>query len=484
MAGLLVVEVNTLGGDCLRVEVMDTSTALDVKNAVARLCGVPSTCQQLIWGSHILQDTEGVANLVDSHVAGTHGALDAPISLTMAISLDWICEVMHSGSTSEKMRAFEDIMKLGSRGGVTAVRAVIGALLQQDKRIQCKAQSALEYLVSCLRDDLTTIQVMCGMLNEAVCPQHQVAGVQALAASGLIGDPTVVAALCNLIIRSRDRHLLFDAVCALASAAERGDPDAIAAICHCLANPDVNVRLRAAKYLATVADKGNRTAVFALIQCLQDGDEDVAHAAVTALKSAAVQGDVETVALLSACVKNGQGSVHGCAALQALAHVSERGDQEVISLISTHLDDESSNVRYGALRALVVVASRSDLVSIDRITRCLQDADADIRHTAVKALHRIADASNEAAVAALKLCLRDSSDAVRSAAMHALVALTGTTDHAVADNICTNSTASGFWHLPQLHLEPLQHWWSDIQSIFPRCSNVVVAGDTVRATYL
>lgn len=453
-----------MGGDVMRVDLNDTSLALDIKHAVARHWEIPPTCQRLILGSNVLQDADAI---------GTLCAHDGPTSLTMAISLDGIYSCVSGGSNPEKMHALEDVMKLGPRGGVAAVRAVIGALHQQDECVQRKAQKALDYLASTLRDDPLAMEVICGMLAEE---EYQSAGVQTLAAAGTTGNHAVVAALCTLIKSSWNSDVLVDAVCALASAAERGDLEAIAALCDCLENPDVNVRLYAAKYLATVTDKGNRSVALVLIQCLLDVDEDVSRAAVTTLKSTAGQGNMEIVALLSDCIKNGHGSIHGRAAMQALAHVSERGDAVVVSLISAHLADTHADVRYSALRALAVVASVSDPVSIDGITRCLQDADADVRHTAVKALHRIAEANNTVAVAALKTCLCDSNDLVRCAARDTLVRLTGITtfDHEQARIIPANTTPSGFWD-PSLHLEPLRHWWSEIRDIFPRCSNVAVA---------
>lgn len=451
----MLVEVNTLGGDVLRVDLNDTSSALDIKHAVARNWEIPSTCQRLILGTYVLQDNDAI---------GTLCACDGPTFLTMAVSLDGIYSCICEGSISEKLHALEDVMKVGRRDGVAAVRAVIGALTQRHECVQRKAQKALDYLASTLRDDPLAMEAICGMLVEE---KHQAAGVQALAAAGTIGNQTVVAGLCTLIKSTRNSDVLVDAVCVLASAAGRGDAEAIAALCYCLEIPDVNVRLCAAKCLASVTDKGNRTVALVLIQCLQDVDEDVSRAAVATLKSIAGRGNMEIVALLSDCINNGHGSIHCQEAMQALAHVSERGDAGVVSLISAYLDDAHADVRYSALRALTVVASRSDSESIDRIARCLDDVDADVRHTAVKALHRIAEANNIVVIASLKTCLHDSNDMVRCAARDALLGLTGITsfDRERAGIISANATPSGF----------SVSWWSEIQKMFPHCSDVAVA---------
>jgi len=256
------VSVCSASGDVLALELNETTSLGELKEAIAEKWLAPALCQKLLFGTEIMPDPVHLSELQNS----------CALSLTMLLSLDTIIECLDRESQFElsdnnqfvAARALAALAQLWSRGDQHAISLLQERIDNPASRIQAQAIAALR-----------------SNLNE--------------------GDELAVTTLCRCL-SSRNPQSRQSALSALSSCVKKGDKFAIAAVSDHLADEDNEVRQAAVLVLSEIVEQGNIDVICRLKTCLGDPDPSVREVALLALKRIANTGDESIIEAASLCL--------------------------------------------------------------------------------------------------------------------------------------------------------------------------------------
>ncbi|CAK0881813.1 unnamed protein product [Prorocentrum cordatum] len=183
----VLVTVASVAGEVLGLHLPGGSLGSQVKEAIsASSWRVPVACQRLLLPGGPLADGDPIAGHLPP------GA--AELGVTMAVSLEGVCEELQSAPANGRLRALADLGRLGPRrGGAAAAAAACACLADSDARVREAALAALRELAE--GDSALVLPRLCASLRDDAGPGARRAALAALARLGRRGDGRLVRAV-------------------------------------------------------------------------------------------------------------------------------------------------------------------------------------------------------------------------------------------------------------------------------------------------
>jgi len=257
----------------LQLDVTRDTSIWNLKQAFAINWHVPPSCQKLILGTAVPDDSDRLLAYCAS------GAKS--LSMKVLVVLDAICVEMASANREKMMRALGDLRTLGRRGGNAAVGAMTCCLYDGDRDIRRFAVEVIEHIAA--KGYATAVALLCAKTTDAD-RSVRIAAIKALPAMATKGDKSAVLAV-EARLRDKDRDVKLAALRSLPELVEKDDATAIKALKWSLEDPNRFVRRLALQALPLVAESGNATAISAVSAHLADPDIDVRSSAKQVMDS-------------------------------------------------------------------------------------------------------------------------------------------------------------------------------------------------------
>lgn len=317
------VNILSVAGETLDVELPATDTIAKVKHSVASAWSIPSSCSKLLRDAEVLKDDTIIGQcLYSNSIAGTIDANN--LSLTVVVSLDVVHSNLNDDRVAKRVFALEELGILGLKGGDATVGIVVNCLEEKDERVQAAAAEALKKfatrgnqqivtaLLSKLKhkrssvkkvvlnfladlvevSDQVALAEICSCFEQhASCSEVSMAAVEALGTLALQGDHTCIVNALTGLLSQKPKQVRKAAVRALAKLAERGVAIEVSAVTVGLSDVQSDVRIATLKAIAKICRKGDQDALTALTVCIADADCMVRLAALCAMGEIHDKGD-------------------------------------------------------------------------------------------------------------------------------------------------------------------------------------------------
>lgn len=334
------VQVTTLNGKLLDLEMDADSIVLDLKAAIAKEWDIPPSCQQLVHemclpeGKH-LRSVSSVSPWADIRT----------LSVTLVVSVDALLKDLECKNQRRRLSSLKSLAALGSKGFADVVISLVKRLDDADLKL---GSAAAEFLSIMKHDAKALKSIQACLRDPSPALRANALRVLALLVDALDSD---VASDIRGCLRDTEAPVRAAAIHALAKLSVKDDPVALEAVLACFGDEDSKVRTVAAKKIRELAQDEDPRAMSALIDSLEDADCNVRHSAA--------------------------------ATLPQLAKVDSAYAVSAVSQLLYHAD---VGVRVIAVRLLPQLR-QSDYTCAERaLRRCLGDPDRNVRAAAIMAL--------------------------------------------------------------------------------------------------
>eukprot|EP00416_Gambierdiscus_australes_P025483 CAMPEP_0171064890 /NCGR_PEP_ID=MMETSP0766_2-20121228/6545_1 /TAXON_ID=439317 /ORGANISM="Gambierdiscus australes, Strain CAWD 149" /LENGTH=382 /DNA_ID=CAMNT_0011520959 /DNA_START=49 /DNA_END=1197 /DNA_ORIENTATION=- len=332
------VDIRSLSGALLSLNVDRGSTVADVKAEIQRQWETPALYQILTCGDSVLANAESIQAIAESSSA---------LSMTMLVSHEEVSKELDSGESLRQLPTLQALANLGSRAGDFAVDAVCALLDGPDTEVFTKAAQTLVSIAG--PENKSALAALTKMVGSRNGTKRRLA-VTALGSLARPGDKEVLEGLTHHIENSMTcaRCCALDALAVVG----HGQESAIAMIIAQLQHLEVRVRTFAVRALATAAIPGDAASVAAAVSRLEDSAVEVRIAAVRTTAKLASSADEAAVAGVMQCLEDRNTFVR-MAAVKALAALVPSVAE---STLAAKLEDSNEHVRRAATKALAFVS--------------------------------------------------------------------------------------------------------------------------------